>query len=265
MAFNIFKRKEEPIYLDCYTYSHYAYNHAKINYAKNYVPNWWKKEPPITKDGQVTIKRCPAFSSFYAKGIVMPLWGEVEITVNPLGSDRPLEWVSSNEDFDLSNFSHEKNQWVGFGDNSLRNLKFNSPWAFKTRDAVDFVWSSPTWSNPDTFNSLTILPAVIQFKTQQATEINFVIQQKEKEQKINLPSLTPLAIMHPMTERKIKIRHHLVAVDKFNMIHRKSGGMVLGSTRGPSSEDALTEIPKRIAKNEKFWKKADELNKCPFK
>ena len=216
MVFNIIKRKDDPIYLDCYTYSHYAYNHAKINYAKNYIPDWWKREPSTNANGNTTIKKCPAFSSFYAKGIVMPLWGEIRITINPLNSDKDAyDWSSSNEDFDLSTYCHDKEQFAGFGDKSIFNLKFMSPWSFKTREAIDFVWSSPTWSNPDTFNSLTILPAVIQFKTQQFTEINFVIQQKEKEQKINLPSLTPLAILHPMSERKIKIRHHLVDVDKY--------------------------------------------------
>ena len=125
MSFNIFKRKEDPIYLDCYTYSHYAYNHAKINYAKNYIPDWWKKEPSKTKDGAATIKHCSAFSRFYAKGIVIPLWGEVEITINPLNSDKNgYDWKSSNEDFDLSNSSHPKNQWDGFGGDNLFNIKF---------------------------------------------------------------------------------------------------------------------------------------------
>ena len=261
MAFNIFKRKEEPIYLDCYTHSHYAYNHAKINYAKNYIPDWFKKEPLTNKDGIATIKRCPAFASFYAKGIVMPLWGEVEITVNPLGSDKPAyEWLSSNEDFDLHSHSHSKKQWSNFGNDSLQNIKFISPWSFKMREEVNFVWSQPTWSNPDTFNSLTILPAVVQFKTQTATEINFVIQQKEIEQKIKLPALTPLVMLHPMTERKIKIRHHLVDYDKFYKINRRSGGMVLASI----AEDAIKRTAKRFLETEKFWKKADELNKCPF-
>ena len=263
MVFNILKRKEDPIYLDCYTHSHYAYNHAKINYAKNYIPDWWKKEPSKDKDGITTIKHCSAFSNFYAKGIVIPLWGEVEIIINPLNSDKNVnvyDWTSSNEDFDLHSYCHSRQQWSGFGDDSFFNIKFHSPWVFKTRDAVDFVWSSPTWSNPDTFNTLTVLPAVIQFKTQQGAQINFIIQQKEKEQRVNLPALTPLAILHPMTERKVEIRHHLISLEKYQKIGRKSGGMILGG----ANEDAMTGTPKRLAKNEKFWKKADELNKCPF-
>jgi hypothetical protein len=261
MVFNIFKRKEEPIYLDCYTCSHFAYNYAKINYAKNYIPDWWKKEPSKTKDGLATIKHCPAFSNFYTKGIVIPLWGEVEITVNPYKSDKPpFEWISANEDFDLHSFCHSKDQWSGFGNDSHWNVKFHSPWLFKTRDAVDFVWSSPTWNMPDTFNSLTILPAVIEFKTQVGAEINFIVQQKEKEQKINLEALTPLAILHPMTERRVEIRHFLITTDKYQLLGRRSGGMCFGTT----PEDALKLKPNRRSKTKKFWEKADELNKCPF-
>jgi hypothetical protein len=36
--------------------------------------------------------------------------------------------------------------------------------------------------------------------------------------------------------------------------------MILGGT----NEDAMTGTSKRLAKNKKFWEKADKLNKCPF-
>ena len=261
MSFNIFKRKEDPIYLDCYTYSHYAYNFAKIDHARKYIPDWWKSQPRVSTEGEKTIKYCSAVRDYYATGIVIPLWGEVEITVHPKGKSYEVdyEWRSSNEDFNLHSGNHVKDQWGGFGNDNLRNIKFISPWAIKTRDDVQFAWTQPTWSQPDTFNWLTLLPGVIQFKTQMGTNVNYVIESGAEEQKIRIEPLTPIAMLHPMTERKIELRHHLIDVDKYSKLHRKGGGMLLDG-------DSILDPNSRInVRNRKFWKKSDELNECPFK
>ena len=260
MSFNIFKRKEDPIYLDCYTYSHYAYNFAKIDHARRYIPDWWKSQPRVSKEGEKTIKYCSAIKDYYSTGIVIPLWGEVEITVNPLGSDKPTyEWRSSNEDFDLHSGNHIKEQWSGFGNDNLYNIKFISPWAMKTKDDVLFSWTQPTWSQPDNFNRLTLLPGVTQFKTQIGTNVNYIIESGENEQKIRIEPLTPMVMLHPMTERKVELRHHLVSPDKYAQIFRKGGGMLL------DADSILTSNNRINARSKKFWRKADELNECPFK
>lgn len=262
MAFNIFKRKEEPIYLDCYTHSHYAYNHAKIDYGRRYFPEWWKDEKGTSSDGVKSIKHCRAFMDFYSKGIVMPLWGEVEIIVHPLGHKGDIyTWRASNKDFDLHSGNHAKFQWSGFGNENLFNIKFMSPWYFKTKELVHFVWSQPTWSLPNTFNGLINLPGVIEYKTQQATPINFVLEQKEEEQKFNLSPLTPIVMQHAMTERPIEIRHHLVSEETFMHLQQRAGGMLLDSDH----KNILNPEEKGLyKKKQEFWQKADEVNKCPF-
>jgi hypothetical protein len=257
------RKKEEPIYLDCYTASHFAYNHAKIDRASNYMPAWWKSQHRVSPNGQKTIKYCNAVRDYYAAGIVIPLWGEVEIVVHGLceNSEAPIyQWRSSNEDFDLQSGNHGKTQWSGFGNNKLCNIKFISPWALKTREAVNFTWTQPTWSQPDTFNRLTALPGVTQFKTQTASHVNYVVEQRVDAQKIHLEPLTPLAIMHPMTERKVKIRHHLISPKKYELLFRRAGGMLL-----EADEDSTLDPASRVdVRNKKFWQRADELNKCPF-
>ena len=262
IKFNFFRReKEEPIYLDCYTASHFAYNFAKIDHAQKYFPDWWLKENKVTPNGVSTIKHCSAFIDSYTKGIVLPLWGEVEIIVNALGDETPYTWRSSNEDFDLHSNCHSKAQWSGFGNDNLYNIKFVSPWVFKTNDLVYFAWSQPTWSQPDTFNSLTGLPGVVQYKTQSFTAINYVVEQKEESQTINLPSLTPMAILHPMTEREVVIRTHLVDENKMRKLLRRGGGMLLNST----NDHALDRKTRLKTRKKKFWDKADKINKGPFK
>tara|TARA_B110000977_G_C11048449_1_gene481439 strand:- start:60 stop:839 length:780 start_codon:yes stop_codon:yes gene_type:complete len=252
--------KKDTVFLDCYTASRYAYNYAKIDYAKRYIPEWWKDHPNLI-DGMKTIKHCTAFTDYYAKGIVIPLWGEVEITVHPVGDTRGgFEWRSSNKDFDLTSGNHAKGQWGGFGNDNMLNVKFSSPWAFKTRDLVHFAWSQPSWSQSDTFNGLTGLPAVVEYKTQSITHINYLVEQKSEEQKFRLMPLTPIAMLHPLTERKVELRHHLVDSETMEIITRRAGGMLLDS----SNEDVLRGSKGYKSKKNSFWNKADELNKCPF-
>ncbi len=257
------RKKEEPIYLDCYTASRYAYNQAKVDYARKYVPEWWKSHPTLV-EGNGTIKHCVAFTNYYAKGIVIPLWGEVEIDVFPLGHEDDAgnlyHWRSSNKDFDLHTGNHPKRQWGGFGGDNLLNIKIMSPWAFKTRDLVHFAWSQPTWSQPETFNTFTALPGVVEFKTQTSTHINYVVEMKSEAQTFKIPPLTPVVMLHPLTERSVELRHHLVDFDTMNQITHRAGGMVLGT----SDEDVLRNPKGFRAKKAAFWGKADELNKCPF-
>lgn len=263
MAFNIFKRKEEPIILDCYTASSYAYNYAKVDYSRKHIPEWWRVHPNANSEGFATIKHCTAFTDYYAKGIVIPLWGEVEITVHPLGQQGDTFcWRSSNEHFNLHGHNHSKEQWQGFGNDNMFNIKIISPWALKTRDTVYFSWSQPIWSQPDTFSGLTSFPAVMQFKTQSATHINYVLEQKAEQQVFTLPPLTPLAMLHPMTERKVELRHHLVNENTISSIMNGSRAMLLDSD---FSQIFNAGKGKGLgAKKKAFWKKADELNKCPF-
>jgi hypothetical protein len=258
------KKTEEPVFLDCYTYSHYAYNHAQIAPSHKYFPEWFKREAKFLDDGSATIKNCSAFTDFYTKGIVVPLWGEVEITVNPKSEANEKDvytWVSSNADFDLHSMNHPKRQWQGFGDDDTFNIKFVSPWAFKTTELINFTWTQPTWSQPDTFDNFTALPAVMQFKSQSFTNINYVVKQTAKQQTINLQPLTPMAILHPMTERKVEIRTHLVDREKFEKIMTRAGGMLLNASGNPAAGGGSKSLRSR---KERFWSKADELNKCPF-
>lgn len=259
------RKKEEPIYLDCYTSSHYAYNHAKIDYAQRYIPEWFKGHKKFT-DGEeaLTIRFCPAVSDYYTKGIVIPLWGEVKMTIHPIGDERGYSWASSNPDFDLHTQTHPKSQWSGFGNDTLLNVKFVSPWVFKTREPLYFSWGQPLWSQPNSFNSLVGMPAAVQFKTQFVTNINYVVEPRAEPQEVSLAPLTPMVMLHPMTDRKVEIRTHLVDNDKFTRLQQRGGGMLLNDSND------IGELRKQLfsgfrTKREVFWKKADELNKCPFK
>jgi len=252
MMMKLFKKNKEPLIMDCYTYSTYAYNHAKISEGKNYIPDWWKDTPKMCPTGP-TIKNCRAFSEYYGKGIVVPLWGELEVKVTSI-EDNKYEWRFSNKDF--SSEQHACEQFQGFSQNKRHNIKLTSVWAIKMREMIYFTYTQPTWSQRDFFEHFTLLPGILEFKNQTSLEMNYIVCPKKDEITFRVPSLTPMAILHPMTERKIEIRHHLISKEDFSeSILNYGAGMVF-------RDDPM---PMFYKNRNKFWDKEEKINQKPLK
>lgn len=215
--FDIFFKKKK-IVLDCFTHIDYAYDYAKIDHAVKFIPDWWKKTPKfIAEKNKPTIKSCPAFVDFYKNGIVMPSWFELEITVFKKGSKNYYKWNSSNKDFNTDE-SHESYQFHNFVKDDAQNFKITSPWAFKTKENINFTWSQPTWSMRDLLTNFVLLPATVNYKYQHGTNVNFIILNTNEEKTFKILPLTPLVIMHAQTEQEIEIKNHLVSKNEYTRL-----------------------------------------------
>jgi hypothetical protein len=248
----IFKKKE--IVLDCFTYVPVAYDYAKIDKASKFYPDWWKNTSKINDENKfATIKNCVAFIDFYNKGIVIPSWFEMRLTLLKTGDPKIFEWESSNH-FMSTNDTHNQSQFINFCEQNGHNLKINSPWKLKTKEEIYFAWTQPTWNHKDIFDKLHILPAVINFKYQNHTHVNFFFKSTESIQKIHIPALMPLIIMHPLTEKRIKIKNHLISEKEYNSINSIDSLLLKSNTYD------LLSFYKRKKNIINFTEK-----KCPFK
>jgi hypothetical protein len=63
----------------------------------------------------------------------------------------------------------------------------------------------------DTWSSLALLPAVVNYKYQHGTNINFFLENKDVPEECMIPPVSPLVIIHPMTDRKVIIKNHLIS------------------------------------------------------
>ena len=244
-------KKDDDIILDCYTYNVYAYNFAKINHGYHYIPEWWKKTPTITENSTRTIKKCPAVIEYYKKGIVLPMWCEVKIQVNPIGDKELCRWESSQKDFQI--VTHAQEQFDGFTKNNGNNLKILSPWFIKCEEEIYFTYTQPIWSQRDTMFNLILTPGVLSFKHQMWTSLNYFIEQKDVQQNIHIEPLTPMLIMHPMSERKIKLRHHLLTTKDRALEH---------PTYGMFINDQTTDHFKR---KKSLFEKIDKIDRGVYK
>jgi len=250
----MFRTKDkEEIILDCYTYLPYAYEYAQIDYAISYSPNWWKKMPSVsTETKKATVKSCVAILDYFKKGIVIPSWFEMELNVAEKTNDLWYTWIASNPDVSTDN-SHTPDQLDGFAGADGKNIKITSPWKFVTEEEIYFSWTEPSWHLRDLLSYVTVLPGIINFKFQNATEINLFVTNKNSPEKFIIPSLTPLVILHPLTEKRIVIRNHLISKDEWdNML----GAQSLILKRNP------TDLTYKKRKN--LLKKLGE-DRCPFK
>ena len=242
------RKSNDDIILDCYTYNPHAYNFAKINHGHHYIPEWWKSTPPIVEK-HPTIKNCPAFIEYYKKGIVIPMWCELEVQIQPKG-DVLFTWKSSQKDFYID--EHRQDQFEGFAKKDGHNLKIISPWLIKCKENINFTFTQPIWNQRDTMFNFMLTPGVVSFKYQMDCNLNYFFQQKDTQQVINIKTLTPMVIMHPISERKVKLRHHYIKKegDEKSFLQRPISGMLF--------DDYPNPIPTKT--RDKLWKEIDETD-----
>ena len=217
-----FKPKE--IHLDCFTFRPEVYEFSSVDYSHKFYPEWWLKLPKTQQkmnlSGKVseitTMKGCVGFVNYYKYGITIPLW-----------SDLRLSYLANERKFDVE-FAFKKHthgehlieQMTGLiNPDEFAHIKLMSPWIFKTKEDIQWAWMQHTW-NFSPVNKITILPAIIDFKYQNGTNVNFLISTKIRE--CFLPNNQPLVNIIPLSERKVKIHRHLVNEREFEILAASS-------------------------------------------
>jgi hypothetical protein len=205
-----FFSKKKEIVLDCFTSLPHAYEYAKIDHAVKHIPEWWKDTPRLISN-RPSIKNCEGIKDYYRTGIVIPSWFETDFRISSKDgpNDYAWEWNASCPMFNTSG-SHDSREFLGFAKSTGKNIKIKSPWLIRTKESVEFVWSQPTWNLREHLWNFCVLPAVLNFKYTHGAVINLFVENSDEEKIWTRPPQMPLVIMHPMTERKVKIQHHLV-------------------------------------------------------
>ena len=87
--------------------------------------------------------------------------------------------------------------------------------------------------------------------------LNYFFQQKDTQQVINIKTLTPMVIMHPISERKVKLRHHLLTSkdrEGFGTLHQGIDSLL------------LDRYPKLISRQKKkLFEKIDKIDRGVYK
>ena len=254
------RKKDDDIIVDCYTHNEFAYNFAKINYGYHYIPEWWKKTSQFVQPSdtsqyhysdakEMTNRNCPGFVQYYKKSIVLPMWCEMLIQITRKGEDNLFHWESSNK-CDVQ--FHPQFQFEKFSRQEGFSLKIMSPWYLKCKENIDFAYSQPVWSQRDLLFNLILLPGILNFKNQMATHLNYFFERGDAPKEVRIQPRTPMLMLHPLSERKVKLRHHYIKKegDEKSFLQRPISGMLF--------DDYPNPIPTK--KRDKLWKEIDETD-----
>ena len=221
-----FKRK--IIHLDCFTTESSVYELFPVDYSHKFYPDWWKKLPkqvniPESQDtnnlniGFVpTMKSCIGFTEFYQNSITIPMWTDMLIKVNK--EKNYYDTFFSDTKTKIN--KHFPRQMEGLIDTQdYLHFKIDSPWFFSCKNDVRFSWTQPSWNfNP--IDKIVIPPAIIDYKYQIGTNINFfgkyVAENTKKD--ILIEAGQPMVNIIPLSERKLKFHNHLIGEDEYNKI-----------------------------------------------
>ena len=251
--------KKSEVVVDCFTHHESAYEYTPINYGTQFYPDWWKKTDNnfINEKGESksTIKNCVGFIDYYKNCLVIPSWFEMDLSVYEQGNQQWWNYQASNLYVDTK-ASHAREAFEGFALDNGNNVKLTSPWVIQTKEEIQWVWSQPTWNLREHLSTFTILPAVVDFKYQHSTNINLFVTNEEKLKNTVIKPNTPLVALHPMTEKNIIIKKHLVTHEEY--IQRVDGVASLFLRRNS------IDFSKLYKKKKEFLTQKENPSTCPF-
>jgi hypothetical protein len=204
----IFKFPKKKIVLDCFTTKEGVLATAPIVPAIKLIPDWWKKLPQSYKEFDFiptgTMKNCTGMVEYYKKSIVLPLWSDLIVEIN---SPSEYRWQFADRSSSVNSHNMDK-QATDFLKNYI-HLKLISPWFFKTKESINWVWSHPAYSYPNS-NSVVSLPAVVNYSQQNTSNINLLFDSGSPKTVV-IGHGQPMVHITPMSDRKVEICRHLIS------------------------------------------------------
>lgn len=237
-----FKKKE--VTLDFFINNEKFANLYAPKKASSHLPEWWKSLVPYYEEpNQITqrlrpsstMKFCSGFKDLYASGFILPLWSDLIIDVNK------ENYFYIFADKSSSSQEHSAKQH-GNSFNNFHHMKIGSPWYAVEKSGIKFAFIEPTWSWIRDRHSLRILPAVVSYDLQSATNINIFLEKKEEEYRIQIDAGDPIIHLIPLTDKKVNLKTHFVNQLEYDLI----------ATRNPPTKFVGSfEVYKKFMRNQK--------------
>jgi hypothetical protein len=194
MAFGIL-RYNKPVKLAFYTNNAAAHRLFPPQRASKKLPSWLQDEQ-VKND---PIKSCFGMRQMFLDGIAIPMWADVQFTVEGPDDDKRLS-VSS---YDKTVLTEPVSAFQVQKDNSML-LKLFSPWQVESSDSVTFSLVENLWSNPR--RPLHFMSGTVEFRYQHSSNMFLYVPTDQPSSSIEAGDC-PMVLV-PKTERAIDISVH---------------------------------------------------------
>ena len=192
--------KRSKIVVDCFTHSLNAYDLFPIAKATEYYPDWWKATPNShlvdNLFHKATIKSCSGLIEYYKSGYTLPLWTDINFDID----NGVYRWVPADGETKIDIHPiHEIDKYIK--STEYGHVKINSPWAFKSKSDINWLYSDLYW-NHSPIENYSLPPGVVNYKYQHTTHINLFLPLKENK-RFCLTAGNPMVYLLPLSEKEI--------------------------------------------------------------
>lgn len=218
----MFLFKKSEVTLDAFIAAETVGLNFPIAPASKFYPKEWKSYPKdiIQKANNnlnsklttslPTIKHCNGITDLFSSGFIIPSWATVSIEC--LG-DGQFNTSTSNI-FPIE--CHDRQQFGSDIFKGYSHVKFISPWIITEKTGIKFLWSQPSWHLTNIKDNFGIPSAVVDYKYQFATNINCF---QKYNSIIDISVGDPLVHMVPLTEKKVKLKVHIISEIEYHKIN----------------------------------------------
>jgi hypothetical protein len=200
--------KRSKVVLDCFTDNLNAFDYFPIKDSNNFYPEWWKAMPKTDKTTtevgieteRATIKTCDGIIALYQQGFMIPLWSDLILETHENG----FKYTFADETSHIGNHDYEQTSREFL---PYIHFKLYSPWVIRSTKDVQFYFTQPSYNHVQTLTAWHVLPGVVDFKYQHATNVNFVAPRNKRFQ---MTAGMPLAHLIPLTDKEIELKLHMI-------------------------------------------------------
>lgn len=223
----IFKKK--TVVLDCVT-SNPAINELyPIVKSSEVLPKWWKQLPDkfvCNRNPEfdnldmynATMKTCTGFVDLHKNSISIPLSCDVNVQTKDNGVFGYMFADNTGAEKCLAIDSHNRQEFGSEFDH-LIHLKIVSPWLLFEKTGINFHATMPFWHHIKRLNQLFIPPGVVNYKFQHSSHINIFVP--KVNDLIKFSAGIPLLNLMPLTEKKVKVKTHVVDDLEYTQLLKK--------------------------------------------
>jgi len=251
--------KKKKIVVDCLTnidsvHELYKIRKAAVYYPediKSLTPNTRVKHPQTNIEYDIsTIKKCNGINEMYKRGFIMPMWTDFICQPKSAAAGNSAIGMMPRH---FSYESHPRDQFTGLY-NNYTHVKLESPWLFKEKTGVRFIWKPADWNIHKFSKNFVIPTAVLWFNDQSSTNINMFIDTNSDD--FTILGGTPMIHMLPLSEDNVEIKCHLVSPEEMN------SSLAIPLSYGAIKSGRYNNYVREKSLSEELDKK--EKGKCPF-
>lgn len=245
----------KKLIIKAYTFKPSAYEFFTVAKAHHFYPEWWKKLPTFHEKminelnlKLPTMKNCTGIIDIYKKGIIVPLWSDLQFRVVEKN-----QWVAGFSDHSTNQPTSHPRYQLGENNTEFNNcvhVKIDAPWLFVdvNKTGVSFLQQGCFWNNIPTQRLFQVCPGVLNYKFQHSVNINAFLTSNNPEEFVILAN-TPILQMIPLCERELELQVELISYQDWSKINDKQ---------------AATCFYDKYERLKKIAMQKESQSKCPF-